>query len=30
VVEPTLGAPADVDATVAKAKELAVATAKSF
>jgi FMN-dependent NADH-azoreductase len=30
MVEPTLGAPADVDATIAKAKELAAATAKSF
>jgi FMN-dependent NADH-azoreductase len=30
VVEPTLGAPADVEATVAKAKDLAVSTAKSF
>jgi FMN-dependent NADH-azoreductase len=30
VIEPTLGAPADVDATVAKAKDLAVSTAKSF
>ncbi len=29
-VEPTLGAPADVDAMVAKAKDLAVSTAKSF
>jgi FMN-dependent NADH-azoreductase len=29
-VEPTLGAPADVEATDAKAKDLAVSTAKSF
>jgi FMN-dependent NADH-azoreductase len=29
-VEPTLGAPADVEAAVAKAKDLAVSTAKSF
>jgi FMN-dependent NADH-azoreductase len=29
-VEPTLAAPADVEATVAKAKDLAVSTAKSF
>jgi FMN-dependent NADH-azoreductase len=29
-IEPTLGAPADVDATIAKAKELAVSAAKSF
>ena len=29
-VEPTLGAPGDVDATVAKAKELASSTAKVF
>jgi FMN-dependent NADH-azoreductase len=30
LVEPTLAAPADVAATIAKAKELAVSTAKSF
>jgi FMN-dependent NADH-azoreductase len=29
-VEPTLGAPGDVDATVAKAKELAISTAKAW
>jgi FMN-dependent NADH-azoreductase len=29
-VEPTLAAPADVEATVAKAKDLAVSTAKAF
>jgi FMN-dependent NADH-azoreductase len=30
IIEPTLGAPADVEATIAKAKELAISTAKSF